>query len=210
VVFDRERVSGAGIAVLCFEGDRVSVRGLAVSGWQAVGIERTVTRAEGNLILEIDGVPTQRLYRKYLGPGVGTDIHYLELPLQLARDGYSVLRAGVMAVPETEGVLFAAPIAEGSRVRFSVSPGEQIIDESLEAMRALHAEAPGAEALVLFSCVCRLFALGPLAEDEVLPIQQLWGVPLVGFYTYGQLGRNDLGRCDYLNDTLVLVALEER
>jgi hypothetical protein len=210
VVFDQERVSGTAIAALCFDGDRIAVRGLAVSGWQAVGIERTVTRADGNTVLEIDGVPAQRLYREYLGQGVGTDIQYLEVPLQLARDGYSVLRAAIMAVPETEGILFGSPVAEGSRVRFSVSPGPQIIEASLDAMRELHAEAPGAQALLLFSCVCRLFALGPLAEDEVMPIQQLWDVPLVGYYTYGEIGRNDLGRCDSLHDTLVLVALEER
>jgi hypothetical protein len=210
VVFDRERVSGKGIVALCFDGDRVAVNGLAVSGWQAVGIERTITRSDGNLVLEIDGVPAQRLYRDYLGAGLGTEIQYPELPLQLERDGYNVLRAGVMAVPDTEAVLFAAPLAEGSRVRFSVSPGPQIAEATIEAMRALHAAAPEAEALVLFSCVCRLFALGPLAEDEVLPLQQLWGVPLVGYFTYGQIGRNDLGRCDYLNDTLVLIALQER
>jgi hypothetical protein len=55
-----------------------------------------------------------------------------------------------------------------------------------------------------------LFALGPLAEDEVRPIQQLWNVPLAGYYTYGQIGKNDVGLCDYFNDTLVLVTLNER
>ena len=210
VVFDRDRVADAAVAVLCFDGDRVAVRGVAASGWQAVGAERTVTRAEGNAVHTIDGIPTQHLYREYLGPGAGTEIPLIELPLQVAREGYAVLRAPLMAAPDSEAILFSAPIAEGSRVRFSMSPGEQIIDASLEAMGALHAEAPSAQALLLFSCVCRHAALGPMAEDEVVPMQQLWDVPLIGLYAYGEIGRNDIGRCDYFNDTLVLVALEER
>lgn len=210
VVFDRDTVSGQAIVALSVDTDRIAVQGLAANGWQAVGVDRVVTKADGNTVYEIDGVPTQRLYREYLGSGVGTEIQYLELPLQLARDGYSVLRAGVMPASESGAVLFAAPIPEGSRVRFSVPPGEHIVEESLEAMRSLHAREPSAEALLLFSCVCRLFALGPLAEDEILPIQQLWGAPLVGFYTYGQIGLNAIGRCDYLNDTLALVTLRER
>jgi hypothetical protein len=210
LVFDRARSSGAAIAVLCFDGDRISVRGLAVSGWRAVGVDRIVTKADGNVVHEIDGIPTQQLYREYLGAGVGTDIQYLELPLQLARERYSVLRAGVMPVPDSGAVVFAGPIPEGSRVRFSVPPGDHIVEESLEAMRSLNAQEPDAQALLLFSCVCRLFALGPLAEDEVRPIQGLWGVPLAGLYTYGQIGLNDIGVCDYLNDTLALVTLRER
>lgn len=116
----------------------------------------------------------------------------------------------MLPAPQPGSLFFAGAVREGSRVRFSTSPGVEIIDEALEEMRKLREQVPNAEALVLFSCACRHMALGPMAEDEIRPMQQLWNVPMVGLYVYGEIGVNDRGRCDFHNETCVLVALAEQ
>jgi hypothetical protein len=208
-VFTGRKVSSQGVLALAFDGDRVAVDGIASSGWVAVGAEKTVTKAEGNVVHAIDGAPALDVYKDYLGLASDTDIIIPEYPLQLQREGYSVLRAALTAVPGTRSLVYAGTVPEGARVRFSCSPGAEITDQALGEVRAFHRRVPDADALILFSCKGRHMALGPLAEDEVDPIQRLWNVPMVGFYTYGEIGRNAAGATDFHNETCVLVALKE-
>jgi hypothetical protein len=208
-VFTGRKLSSEGILVLAFDGDRVTLDGVASSGWVAVGAEKTVTKAEGNIVHTIDGVPALDVYKDYLGLTNDTDLIIPEYPLQIQRDGYSVLRAALMALPETRSLVFAGTVPEGAKVRFSCSPGATITDQALNEIRAFHHRVPDADALLLFSCKARHFALGPLAEDEVGPMQRLWNVPMVGFYTYGEFGKNAAGATDFHNETCVLVALKE-
>jgi hypothetical protein len=208
-VFTGRKITSRGGVVLAFDGDRVAVDGIASSGWVAVGLEKTVTKAEGNVVHTIDGVPALDLYKDYLGLELDSDIRIPEYPLQIQREGYSVLRAALTSMPETRSLVYAGTVDEGAKVRFSCSPGSQITDQTLDEFRAFHRRAPAADALILFSCKGRHMALGPLAEDEVGPLQQLWNRPMVGFFTYGEIGRNAQGATDFHNETCVLVALRE-
>ena len=206
-VFTGRKVSSEGVVALAFDGDRVALDGVASSGWVAVGAEKTVTSAEGNVVHTIDGVPALDVYKDYLGLSSDTDLIIAEYPLQLQRDGYTVLRAALTSAPGSRSLVYGGTVPEGAKVRFSCSPGVAITEHVLSEIRALRQRAPAADALILFSCKARHMALGPLAEDEVEPIQRLWNVPMVGFYTYGEIGRSAQGATDFHNETCVLVAL---
>jgi hypothetical protein len=208
-VFTSRKLSSQGGIVLAFDGDRVALDGVASSGWVAVGAEKTVTKAEGNVVHTIDDVPALDLYKDYLGLELDSDVRIPEYPLQVQRDGYSVLRAALTSLPGTRSLVYAGTVGEGAKVRFSCSPGAEITEQALGEFRALHARVPDPDALILFSCKGRHMALGPLAEDEVGPMQRLWGRPMIGFYTYGEIGRNAAGATDFHNETCVLVTLKE-
>jgi hypothetical protein len=208
-VFTGRRISTEGVIALAFDGNRVALDGVATSGWVAVGAEKTVTSAEGNIVHTIDGVPAMDVYKDYLGLSSDTDLIIAEYPLQLQRDGYTVLRAALMAAPGSRSLVYGGTVPEGSKVRFSCSPGTAITEHALGDLRELRQRAPAADALLLFSCKARHMALGPLAEDEVEPIQRLWQAPMVGFYTYGEIGRSARGATDFHNETCVLVTLRE-
>jgi hypothetical protein len=208
-VFTGRKVSSKGVLVIAFNGDRVTLHGIASSGWVAVGPEKTVTKAEGNIVHTIDGVEALDVYKEYLGLSSDTDLIIPEYPLQVQKEGYSVLRAALTTVPETRSLVYAGTIPEGAKVRFSCSPGVEITDHALSEVRAFRDRVPRAAALILFSCKGRHMALGPLAEDEVGPIQQLWNAPMVGLYAYGEIGTNAVGATDFHNETCVVVALNE-
>jgi len=49
-----------------------------------------------------------------------------------------------------------------------------------------------------------------MIEDEVAGVRKLWDVPMVGFFTYGEIGPVLHGGCDFHNDTLVPVLIYEK
>ena len=209
-VFSNDGASPQGVLALAFDRDLIEVRGVAASGWRAVGGEKVITSSTGNVVHTIDGAPALDVYKEYLGVTSDTDIIIPEYPLQIMKDGYAVMRAALLTDPATRSLVYAGTVPQGARVRFSTSPGVEITEAALHEMRLLHETTESADALVLFSCKGRHMALGPMAEDEIRPMQQLWGKPLVGLFAYGEIGPLASGHCDFHNETCVLVTLRER
>ncbi len=212
VVFTHAALSGQGAVVLALDNDAIAIEGTSASGWQGVGTVKTITRAEGNVVYTIDGQPALDVYKHYLSAfGVNDIVVNAEYPLQVMRpEGYAVLRS-VMRVDEaSRSLMYAGTVPTGARTRFSVFPGTEIINAAKEEMALLRQETNEADCLLLFSCATRQLALGPMVEDEIEYMQQLWGVPLVGLFTYGEIGMNRSGKCDFYNSTCVLVTLKEK
>ena len=211
-VLSTSQVLANGVVALIFDRNAVELQGIAQSGWKAIGTPKTVTKAEGNIVYKIDDEPALDIYNKYLN--IGGDVSDVglaaEYPLVLMRDdGSSVMRA-VMWVNEDKSIVYAGTVPEGAKVRFSMSPGSEIIEQAIAQMSEFNQQTPGADAIVLFSCKARHLALGPMVEDEISGIHKLWNVPLVGFFTYGEIGPVPQGRCDFHNHTLVPVLIQEK
>jgi hypothetical protein len=211
-VFSSSQVISDGMMVLIFDRRVIELYGMAVSGWKAIGTSKLITRATGNVVYTIDDQPALEVYNRYLGvTGISGD-HTLaaEYPLQVEReDGSCVLRAA-MVVNEDKSMVYAGTVPEGAIVRFTMPPGFEVIDCAIEEFSAFNQQFPEADAIVLYSCKARHLALGPMVEDEISAIRKLWGVPLVGFFTYGEIGPCSEGRCDFHNDTVCLVLIRVR
>ncbi|MFN2440912.1 MAG: FIST N-terminal domain-containing protein, partial [Chitinophagaceae bacterium] len=74
-VFTYEHSTDMGMAALVVDEDKISLSGMAISGWKPMGIIRTVTKSEGPWLYTIDGQPALQMYYKYLGkePITGDD-----------------------------------------------------------------------------------------------------------------------------------------
>ena len=84
---------------------------------------------------------------------------------------------------------------------------ETVINKANELRTELHA---GADALLIFSCIGRKSALGPMAQQENEELQQLWNAPMAGFYTYGEFGKGINGKHEFHSTTCSWVALKEK
>ncbi|MGA2937236.1 MAG: FIST N-terminal domain-containing protein [Syntrophobacteraceae bacterium] len=214
-VFDGSRITSNGAVALIFDRNVIGLQGVAFSGWKGIGTSKTVTKARGNIVYEINGEPTLDIYRKYLDFGHDPSVEITvvlasQYPLLLNRDdGSSVLRA-VVHINDDKSLVYAGSVPEGAKVRFGMAPGPEIIDHVIEQISEFSRQAPRSEAIVLFSCVARHLALGPMVEDEIAAVRKLWDVPLVGFFTYGEIGPVLQGRCDYHNNTLVPVLIYQK
>jgi hypothetical protein len=212
LVFTNGECTDDGISAVVFDGDKIELGGIATSGWIGIGAEKKVTKASGNIVYAIDNRPALQVYKQYLDvedhelPQIGVDY-----PLMLLRnDGSSVLR-GVMDVDKTEGSLtFAGTVPEGAKVRFSSASGSDVIEHAKRDLDAYQKTFPKADLLILFSCMARHLSLGPMVDEEIVAAQRKWNAPLVGLFTYGEIGRNVNGRSDFFNETFMLAALRIR
>jgi hypothetical protein len=111
---------------------------------------------------------------------------------------------------EAGTLVLAGGVRNGDKFRFSIAPGFEVIDQTVEEFGEWKRSAPNADALILFSCKGRHAALGPLIEDEVKGIYDFWKKPMIGFFTYGEIGPSKNGRCEFHNETCSLVVIHER
>jgi hypothetical protein len=47
-----------------------------------------------------------------------------------------------------------------------------------------------------------------MIAEEISAASDLWNAPLIGFFSYGEIGHNLAGTCDFYNETLSLVSIE--
>ncbi len=219
-VFTHEQETDYGITALVLNEDRISLRGMALSGWKPIGVSRTITKSEGNLIFTIDNKPAFETYLRFLGidPATVVDqitffntegIHY---PLQIERQGRKPMMCNPIGYDKEKGALICeSKIEEGASFRFSTPPDFDIVETILEKAHEIKARTSvGAEALLIFSCAGRLSALGPLAEQENQGLRDIWETPMAGFYTYGEFGRSPDGKHDFHSTTNSWVVLKEK
>ena len=217
-VFTNSRETSMGLIGLVLDGDKINIKGLATSGWDNIGIEKTITKSEGNIVYTIDDEPAVDVFVKYFQFTESVDntaeiiaANFAQYPLQLKKEnGNTVLRAPLMVDIESRALIFAGGIPQGSKVKFSVQPGFDLIEKTTERISALKPFIPEADALIMFSCKARHMALGPMTGDEAGMIRGLWNKPLIGFFTYGEIGTTKDSVCDFHNETCSMVILKEK
>lgn len=182
------------------------------TGWKPIGRPGVVTRAEKNLVHEIDHAPAIQFYRELMG---GMALPSVETPMAVHDpwDNYLFLRASLQWVDEGAGaVRYLASIPEGSRVRLTLVDRDSIIGAARKAAdRALALfEGDGPSAALCFSCAARRVLLSSRAGEECRTLREVLGesIPLAGFYSYGELAPPEKGgRSVYRNESIVVLLL---
>ena len=199
-------------------GEHVGIAHGSRGGWDVLGPEREVTRAEGNVLYSVDGQPALALYKKYLGErAAGLPATGLLFPLairnDLEQDGLTVRT--ILAVNEAENsITFAGDIPQGGYVSLMRANFERLIDGAADAAShlAFDTYTGGPLLTVAISCVGRRLVLSQRSEEEIEAV--LDGLPpggtLIGFYSYGELSPLASGRCDLHNQTMTLTSFWEK
>lgn len=216
--FWQNGVTSDGIVTLVLDTEKITVEGLAISGWQAIGAINTITKAEGNIVYTINNEPALDVFIKYFGyfdslevKGRPISTISAQYPLQIIRDdGSIVLRSPLVGSEEDRTLILAGGVEEGDKFRFSISPGFEVIEQTVNEFGEFSKTSIAPEALILFSCKGRHAALGPLIEDEIKGIYDHWNTPMTGFFSYGEIGITKSGICDFHNETCSLVLLKEK
>ena len=218
VVFSNNKSLKRGILLLVLDGDKILVKGQAASGQKPVGTEKIITKMADNWIYELDNQPATDMVMKYLGLKLTEEetiafnpINY-NIMFSVAREKGDPIIRGVGAFNWKEKAVFIlASIKEGDKVRFTLQPDFEIVEEVISnAEKIKQDEMPLAEALLMFSCIGRLGQFGPMAGDEVEGIRNVFKVPMAGFFTYGEFGRTNQGNNEFHNSTCCWVVLKEK
>jgi hypothetical protein len=220
VVFTNDASSKGGLLALILDQDKVAISGLAVSGWKPVGTTKTITKSEGSWVFTIDNEPAMNVIQRFLGndivrensEGSGfipTDLGY---PLQFERaSGNAIMKPALFFNPADQSVMIAGGVNEGDQFRFSLPPDFDVIDKVVETTRmSKETEMPDADVLMVFSCVGRLGTFGPLISTEIEGLASTWGKPMIGYFSLGEFGKLDDGRCEFQGTTVSWLALKEK
>ena len=218
-VFTNGKESNIGTLVLALDEDNIKIKGVATCGWKAVGTDKTVTKSEGNHVYTVDNIPVLDITTKYGGlENVTPENEELLLeiaanfPLQLQREkGDPVMRPGLVVDWSDRSFYCSGTVPQGSKVRFSLPPDFDVMDKVIKGVQNLKdTEMPEADALVVFSCAGRILSLGPLMNQEIEGVKNVWNVPMVGMFSNGELARATGGNLEMHNLTTCCVALKEK
>jgi hypothetical protein len=207
-----------GLVALIIDEDKIAISGVATCGWKPIGITKTVTKSERNIVYTIDDKPALDLVMKYLGLNLEEQFNNTVFnlgayyPLQLERDGApAVMRTAQMGNIEDRSLICAGNVPQGSKVRFSLPPDFDVIDTVVEECTEVKEERlRDADAVIMFSCISRYLSLGIMTGEEIQRVQALWNAPLIGFFTYGEYGKSKKGKHEFHNNTCCVVALKEK
>jgi len=219
-IFTQDALSTGGLLALILDQDKVAISGLAVSGWKPVGTTKKITKSEGSWAFTIDNEPAMQVIQRFLGNDIvranseangfiPTDLGY---PLQFERaSGNAIMKPALFFNPADQSVMIAGGVNEGDQFRFSLPPDFDVIDKVVDSTRiSKEKEMPEADVLMVFSCVGRLGTFGPLISTEIEGLASTWGKPMIGYFSLGEFGKLDEGRCEFQGTTVSWVALKEK
>ena len=206
------------VSSIGFYGQSVEIGHGHKGGWDRFGVERAVTRADGNVLYELDGKPALALYKEYLGERAsGLPATGLLFPLSLrdhASDKESVVRT-ILSVDETaQSITFAGDIPQGSLATLMHANFDRLILGASDAAGMIGARTDGERhtLAIAISCVGRRLVLGERAEEEIEATLDVLpeNTRQIGFYSYGEISPHATGHCDLHNQTMTLTTISER
>ncbi|MBN1994312.1 MAG: FIST C-terminal domain-containing protein [Anaerolineae bacterium] len=205
------------IIALGFYGARLKVGYGSRGGWDPFGPERLITRAEGNVLYELDGQSALELYKKYLGEyAADLPASGLLFPLKLrAKENEMGLVRTILSVSEKEqSMTFAGNVPSGVYARFMKANPDRLVDGAIEAAQTCFkvTDSSSPDLAILISCVGRKLVMGQRIEEELEGVRDVLGdhTVLTGFYSYGEISPfRPLAKCELHNQTMTITTFLE-
>ena len=191
--------------------------GIGVShGWRSTGVPMTVTKSSGVVVETLDDEPALDVYLDSLdAPAeVRTDAGaFTEFaatrPIGLIRRNRDEIRFVATADFENRTFTCFAEVPQGGSVSVMQGDADSVLGATKAALAGAFESFGGdaAEGVMVFDCIARKGVLGEGITAEVSQIcEQAGGVPVAGFYSYGEFARTS-GSSGFHNQTLVVLAL---
>ncbi|HXF90663.1 MAG TPA: FIST N-terminal domain-containing protein [Candidatus Nitrosotenuis sp.] len=205
------------IAAIGFYGDRIKIGHGSMGGWDAFGPERVITKSSGNVLYELDNQPALQLYKKYLGeeaeklPGSALLFPLAIRKSQSTRDW--IVRTVLSIDENNQSMTFAGDIPQGYIAQLMHGNFDRLVDGACESARqATESGQNGQEVAFLISCIGRKLLMGQHTADELQVVYDYWRqkVPMVGFYSYGEISPHaETGVCGLHNQTMTITTFGE-
>ncbi len=198
--------SESSILVIFYGGEDFYVDSIKITGWKPLGRKFCVTKSEGSILQELDGIPAYDVYQKYMNINNDENFFYntLEFPLFYEHDGTTILRVPV-ASNEDRSITMSSDMEIGSTVRISYGDPKTIVEIIEQDSERIRGFAP--DILHIFSCAARCtFWTSNEPTYELQPFRDI--ASSVGFFSHGEFIRAN-GCLNQHNVTLVIAAMRE-
>lgn len=208
------------VAAIGFYGNAIRIGHGNAGGWDEFGPRRSITRSQGNVLFELDGAPALDLYKRYLGEeATGLPGTALLFPLRIfdpKQPERDLVRTVLAVDHDKKSMTFAGDMPEGWVSQFMRGNFDRLANGAAVAARqsvAAFREKPGHDSLaILVSCIGRRLLMGQRTAEEVeAAASELGtGMPVLGFYSYGEISpHGPSGVCQLHNQTMTVTTLTE-
>jgi len=198
--------SAKSVIILFYGGDDFHVESIKVTGWKPLGRKFRVTKSEGSILYELDGIPAYDVYHKYLNIKNDGNFFYntLEFPLFYEHNDTTILRTPVASNADGS-ITMSSDIDIGSVVRISYGDPATIVENIEKHSAQIREFQP--DLLHIFSCAARrTFWTSQEPTYEIAPFKDI--SPSMGFFSHGEFLRTK-GSLNQHNVTLVIAAMRE-
>jgi hypothetical protein len=169
-------------------------------GWHKRGEPMIVTRSEKGRLYELDGAPALDVFlertgidRAVLGSAEAFQAAAFANPLGLSRRTDEDIRIAHSWDPDDGSLLFLADTPQGALAWVMGAEEDSVVDAGAVSCRQAIDALTGAEpvGILAFDCGVRKMVLGPdgVKREIAAMARETAGVPLAGFYSYGEFAR---------------------
>lgn len=215
VIFGDEVKTNHAVA-LGFYGDHIQIFAGTGTGWDPFGPSRIVTKATGNTVYEIDGIPALKLYREYLKEDAqNLPVSGVLFPLGVSWGKNQNIVRSVARIDEPgNGLIFMSHIPENTKVQLMHSNVIKLIEAAKDALDNCTLNFSNGEPTfaLIVSCIGRRMIMGQKTEDELENIRDLLPIhtEISGFYSYGEFAPTTHQQNDLHNQTMTLIVFQEK
>ncbi|MFZ2119640.1 MAG: FIST N-terminal domain-containing protein [Pseudonocardiaceae bacterium] len=180
-------------------GGPLAARMVVSQGCRPFGPPMIVTKAEGNVLLELAGMPALAKLEQIVGglPADDRPAAVRGLQIGLAMDEYAeqhergdfLIRPVIGADPRQGAIAIGDVVDVGRTVRFQVRDASAADEDLTELFARFRAEAGPVGGALLFSCNGRGRTMFPSADHDVLAVRAgLDTTGVAGFFAAGEIG----------------------
>jgi hypothetical protein len=211
------QVSNDGAVAFGLYGDNISVGSGSQGGWKPFGPIRTVTRADNNILYELDGKPALELYKTYLGdkaaelPSSGL-LYPLSIVDAQHRTETGLIRT-ILDINEPENsIILAGNLPQNRLVRLMHADIDALVGGAESAAQDAGKAVPAPSATLMVSCVGRRLVMGHDIDEEVEAVTAHLGPSAyAGFYSYGEVSPfGSAGKPELHNQTMTITTFSEK
>ena len=195
-----------GIIFLLLGGDDFHAYSTFIPGWKPLTRRFTVTKADKEILYELNGEPAFQVYQRFLNIPKSDKFfsNTLEFPLFMDHGGIDLLRCP-LAVNDDDSLVMSSDMAENASVRLAYGDPATILSSIRQDGQSIADFQP--DVIQTFSCaVRRAFWGDENVSDETILFRNV--APTSGFYTHGEFIRIGGDMLNF-NVTLVIAAMRE-
>ncbi|PFA66443.1 diguanylate cyclase [Bacillus sp. AFS015802] len=186
-VFTNRRISSEGFVTASLNGEELTIQSCAIEEWQEVGPAFTITKAQGNVLEEINHMKPVRILETYLGNRFVKELpdSSIEFPFLLQGKDDKVAVYITKVLPNGSVELSQA-VTEGEGVSFGFVSVQDLIDSTTKLLTRLKRHP--VETHFVYNCVARRRYIRDVTDQELSYFNHI--SPVSGFFSYGEFGRS--------------------
>lgn len=193
-------VTGGGLSGVFLSPYQVAVAVGLTQGCSPIGPTHTVTRADGNILIELDEQPALKVFQSDIGDSLSRDLrrvggHIFAALTVAGSDTGDYMVRNLMGVDRDNGLLAIGDVVSaGDRVMFCRrDPGTAADDLRRMLDRLRQRAAGGIRGGLYYTCVARgPNQFGPGSRELKIIADELGDFPIAGLFANGEINHNRL------------------